>query len=162
MRFASWGSFGGELPGLDDPCMAAAARAMSSKLVVARPLYDTVRVLVRSLGHVSAVTAMALQPPSPPTFQEALKNDRAQFEDCTPCRIVGTALPRRYELPDPVLIHTQEAQRSLAYVSGHSQIKANEAAIRASKSMFGMRSRGIAITGTSAVMVGLGVYRWFS
>ena len=114
VRFASWGSFGGELPGLDDPCMAAAARAMSSKLVVARPLYDTVRVLVRSLGHVSAVTAMALQPPSPPTFQEALKNDRAQFEDCTPCRIVGTALPRRYELPDPVLIHTQEAQRSLA------------------------------------------------
>jgi len=94
------------------------------------------------------VTAMALQPPSPPTFQEALKNDRAQFEDCTPCRIVGSA--------------TFLGLGAFTYVSGHSQIKANEAAIRASKSMFGMRSRGIAITGTSAVMVGLGVYRWFS
>lgn len=24
-----------------------------------------------------------------PTLQEALKQDRAQFEDCTPCRVVG-------------------------------------------------------------------------
>jgi uncharacterized protein with beta-barrel porin domain len=51
---------------------------------------------------------------------------------------------------------------AFTYVSGHSQIRANEAAIRASKSMFGMRSRGAAITGTSAIMVGLGIYRWFS
>lgn len=28
----------------------------------------------------------------PPTFKEALKQDRAQFDDCTPCRVVG-ALP---------------------------------------------------------------------
>lgn len=25
-----------------------------------------------------------------PTLKEALKQDRAQFEDCTPCRVVGT------------------------------------------------------------------------
>ena len=24
-----------------------------------------------------------------PTFKEALKQDRAQFDDCTPCRVVG-------------------------------------------------------------------------
>ena len=26
-----------------------------------------------------------------PTFKEALKQDKAQFDDCTPCRIVGRA-----------------------------------------------------------------------
>ncbi|USP78522.1 hypothetical protein yc1106_05796 [Curvularia clavata] len=83
-----------------------------------------------------------------PTPKEALKQDRAQFEDCTPCRVVGTA--------------TFLGLGAFTYVSGHSQIRANEAAIRASKSIFGVRSRHMAITGTSAVMVGLGVYRWFS
>jgi hypothetical protein len=51
---------------------------------------------------------------------------------------------------------------AFTYASGHSQLKANEAAVRASKSMFGMRSRRAAITSTASVMVGLGVYRWFS
>lgn len=51
---------------------------------------------------------------------------------------------------------------AFTYLSGQSQIKANSAAILASKSLFGVRSRRAAITGTSAVMVGLGVYRWFS
>lgn len=48
------------------------------------------------------------------------------------------------------------------YFSGHSQLKAQEAVIKKSKSMFGMASRRFAITGTSAAMVGLGVYRWFA
>ncbi|CAE7013377.1 hypothetical protein CFE70_002365 [Pyrenophora teres f. teres 0-1] len=81
-------------------------------------------------------------------FQAAVKHDKAELEDCTPCRIVGSA--------------TFVGLGVFTYVSGHSQIRANEAAIRASKSIFGMRSRGAAITGTSAVMVGLGIYRWFS
>jgi hypothetical protein len=79
VRFASWGSFGGELPELDNPCMQV-ARTMAFTLLVATPPHATVQV-----------TTMALQPPSPPTLQEALNNDRAQFEDCTPCRVVGTA-----------------------------------------------------------------------
>ena len=48
------------------------------------------------------------------------------------------------------------------YISGHSQLKAQEAAILKSKSMFGMASRRAGLTGTAAVMVGLGVYRWFA
>ncbi|KAH8701295.1 hypothetical protein GQ44DRAFT_55876 [Phaeosphaeriaceae sp. PMI808] len=83
-----------------------------------------------------------------PTFKEALKQDRAQFDDCTPCRVVGSA--------------TFFGLGAFTYVSGHSQLTANEATIRASKSMFGMGSRRAAITGTAAVMVGLGAYRWFS
>ncbi|KAF1935005.1 hypothetical protein EJ02DRAFT_389848 [Clathrospora elynae] len=91
---------------------------------------------------------MTQQEPATPPFQEALKQDKAQFEDCTPCRIVGTV--------------TFIGLGAFTYISGHSQIRASEAAIRASKSMLGMRSRGAAITGMSAVMVGLGVYRWVS
>ncbi|KAF1843069.1 uncharacterized protein K460DRAFT_378299 [Cucurbitaria berberidis CBS 394.84] len=91
---------------------------------------------------------MAQQADVPPTLKEALKQDKAQFDDCTPCRLVGSA--------------TFIGLGAFTYVSGHSQITANEAAIRASKTMFGLGSRRVAITGTSAVMVGLGVYRWFA
>ncbi|KAJ4309812.1 hypothetical protein N0V94_008757 [Neodidymelliopsis sp. IMI 364377] len=83
-----------------------------------------------------------------PTFTEALKQDKAQFDDCTPCRVVGSA--------------TFVGLGAFTYVSGRSQLKAQEAVIRQSKSMFGMGSRRAAITTTSAVFVGLGVYRWFA
>ena len=49
-----------------------------------------------------------------------------------------------------------------SYISGHSQLKAQEAVIKRSKSMFGMASRRAAITGTSVALVGAGVYRWFA
>lgn len=48
------------------------------------------------------------------------------------------------------------------YMSGHSQLKAQEAVIKSSKSMFGMPSRRAAITGTATALVGAGVYRWFA
>jgi hypothetical protein len=41
----------------------------------------------------TAAMANEIAPPPPPTFKEALKQDRAQFDDCTPCRVVGTFLP---------------------------------------------------------------------
>jgi hypothetical protein len=33
-----------------------------------------------------------------PTFKEGLKQNEAQFEDCTPCRVVGTTLRPRATL----------------------------------------------------------------
>lgn len=51
---------------------------------------------------------------------------------------------------------------AFTYISGHSQLRAQESVIRSSKTMFGMGSRRAAITTTSAVFVGLGVYRWFA
>ncbi|KAF9741786.1 hypothetical protein PMIN06_006226 [Paraphaeosphaeria minitans] len=83
-----------------------------------------------------------------PTFKEALKNDREQFDDCTPCRIVGSG--------------AFIGLGAYTYMSGHSQLKAQEAAIKQSKSMFGMASRRAAITGTATALVGAGVYRWFT
>ncbi|KAF3040734.1 hypothetical protein E8E12_008235 [Didymella heteroderae] len=103
----------------------------------------------------------------PPTFKEALKQDRAQFDDCTPCRVVGALDPTtldavKHELTWLAGSATFVGLGAFTYVSGHSQLKAQEAAIRQSKSMFGMGSRRAAITTTSAVFVGLGVYRWFA
>lgn len=106
-----------------------------------------------------------------PTFQEALKQDKAQFDDCTPCRLVGefapprsTSAARHVERATDVCIGsaTFAGLGAFTYLSGHSQLKAQEAVIRQSKSMFGMASRRAAITTTSAVFVGLGVYRWFA
>ncbi|KAF9690808.1 hypothetical protein EKO04_011184 [Ascochyta lentis] len=85
---------------------------------------------------------------APPTFKQALEHDRAQFDDCTPCRLVGSA--------------TFVGLGAFTYISGHSQLKAQEAVIRQSKSIFSIASRRAAITTTSAVFVGLGVYRWFA
>lgn len=87
-------------------------------------------------------------PPPAPTFKEALKEDKAQYDDCTPCRVVGSA----------VFV----GLGAYTYISGHSQLKAQEAAILKSKSMFGMASRRAGLTGTAAVMVGIGAYRWFA
>jgi hypothetical protein len=101
----------------------------------------------------------------PPTFKEALKQDRAQFDDCTPCRVVGmlsTVIHWHRRLTLYSGSATFVGLGAFTYVSGHSQLKAQEAVIRQSKSMFGMGTRRAAITTTSAVFVGLGVYRWFA
>lgn len=102
----------------------------------------------------------------PPTFKEALKQDRAQFDDCTPCRVVGMSSRCQQhhlcQLTPNAGSATFVGLGAFTYVSGHSQLHAQEAVIRQSKTMFGMGSRRAAITTTSAVFVGLGVYRWFA
>jgi len=124
-----------------------------------------------------AFTNMAQRNPESPSFQAASKPDKVEFEDCTPCRIVGIfsrpipshpSAAQRIASSSPIYAYLETGSATFVglgaftYVSGHSQIRANEAAIRASKSVFGVRTRGAAITGTSAVMIGLGIYRWFS
>ncbi|KAF1999728.1 hypothetical protein P154DRAFT_436347 [Amniculicola lignicola CBS 123094] len=85
--------------------------------------------------------------PASPTFKEALKEDRAQYDDCTPCRVIGTG--------------AFIGLGAYTYISGHAQLRKQEALIRKSGSAFGMRSRGAALTGTAVICCGLGVYRWF-
>jgi hypothetical protein len=108
-----------------------------------------------------------------PSLKEALKQDKAQYDDCTPCRIVGEQLRTLPASPVTPMIVSMLISTFLGsavfigagaytYTSGHAQLKAQEAVIRKSRSMFGMASRRAAITGTSAFMVGLGVYRWFA
>jgi hypothetical protein len=53
----------------------------------------------------------------PPTFKEALKQDRAQFDDCTPCRVVGALHPAILNAVKHELTCLQAAQPSLASAS---------------------------------------------
>lgn len=46
-----------------------------------------------------------------------------------------------------------------SYFSGQSQLKAQEAKILKSKSMFGMKSRQTGITGIALTLVGMGLWR---
>ncbi|KAF1979325.1 hypothetical protein BU23DRAFT_549330 [Bimuria novae-zelandiae CBS 107.79] len=97
---------------------------------------------------VRAVRSLKMAQKDIPSLHEALKEDKAQFDDCTPCRVIGSS--------------AFIGLGAYTYTSGHSQLKAQEAVIKRSKSMFGMASRRAAITGTSALLVGAGVYRWFA
>ncbi|PSN67723.1 hypothetical protein BS50DRAFT_550716 [Corynespora cassiicola Philippines] len=83
-----------------------------------------------------------------PTFKEALKRDRAKYDDCTPCRVVGAG----------VFL----GAGTYTYFTGHAQLREKEAEILKSGSRFGMASRRAGITGLAAAMVGLGVYRWIA
>ncbi|KAF2729175.1 hypothetical protein EJ04DRAFT_476026 [Polyplosphaeria fusca] len=87
-------------------------------------------------------------PSAPPTLKEALKDDQVQYEDCTPCRVMGAG----------VFI----GLGTYTYMSGHSQLKKQEAIIRKSGSMFGMASRRFGITSMAAGLVGMGLYRFFA
>ncbi|CZS92291.1 uncharacterized protein RCO7_00784 [Rhynchosporium graminicola] len=79
----------------------------------------------------------------PEPLQEILKSD--MVDDCTPCRITGAA--------------AFEGLGAYSYFSGMSQLKAQEAKILASGSMFGMRSRRAGITGIALTLAGMGFWR---
>lgn len=46
-----------------------------------------------------------------------------------------------------------------SYFSGHAQLKANEAQILKSKSLFGMKSRQAGISTIALTLVGMGIWR---
>ena len=48
------------------------------------------------------------------------------------------------------------------YVSGRAALRENQAKILKSGSMFGLRSRHLALGTTSLALVGAGVYRWLN
>ncbi|KAF2202391.1 hypothetical protein GQ43DRAFT_413753 [Delitschia confertaspora ATCC 74209] len=77
-----------------------------------------------------------------------MEKENNQYEDCTPCRIIGTGAFLGLGV--------------FTYVSGHRQLREQEAIIRQSKGIFGMAARRAGITGLAATMMGVGAYRWFS
>ncbi|KAI9048498.1 hypothetical protein LZ554_007332 [Drepanopeziza brunnea f. sp. 'monogermtubi'] len=79
----------------------------------------------------------------PESLQEVLKRDRV--DDCTPCRVTGAA--------------AFMGLGAYSYFSGHSQLKAQEAKILASKSMFGMKSRQAGITTIALTLGAMGFWR---
>lgn len=60
------------------------------KAASAGPCIAAIRPLYFGLCAVLSTPPSMAVDVQPPTFQEALKHERAQFDDCTPCRLVGT------------------------------------------------------------------------
>jgi len=82
----------------------------------------------------------------PERLQDILAKDKP--EDCTPCRITGAA--------------AFLGLGAYSYFSGHSQLKAQQAKILQSKSIFGMKSRQAGITGIALTLAGMGFWRLVS
>ena len=91
--------------------------------------------------------------PSQPTLAELQKplpvsevqKQHQEYEDCTPCRLMGSAAFTGLGI--------------YSYASGMSQLRQREAEILKSGSRVTMQARRMGILGLSATMVGLGVYR---
>ncbi|KAJ9156361.1 hypothetical protein NKR23_g1080 [Pleurostoma richardsiae] len=81
----------------------------------------------------------------PEKLQDLLKEDRK--EDCLPCRVIGGS--------------AFLGLAAYSYVSGTSQLEKQRAAIVASKSMFGMRSRKLGIASISLGLAWMGLWRLF-
>ncbi|KAJ9142230.1 hypothetical protein NKR19_g7309 [Coniochaeta hoffmannii] len=79
----------------------------------------------------------------PEKLEDLLKEDRA--DDCLPCKIVGGG--------------AFLGLAAYSYLSGTSQLERNRAQIIAKRSLFGMRSRKLGITGISLGLAFLGVWR---
>ncbi|KAH8782571.1 hypothetical protein BGZ57DRAFT_925975 [Hyaloscypha finlandica] len=83
----------------------------------------------------------ALSRPEP--LKEVLAQDKV--EDCLPCRITGAAAFMGLGV--------------YSYFSGHSQLRAQQARILQSKSLFGLKSRQAGITGIALTLAGMGFWR---
>jgi hypothetical protein len=101
-----------------------------------------------------------------PKLHEALRKDRAEFEDCTSCRMLGQSfifksntIADGFKSPGSAVFVGMGA---FTYFNGHYNIRKQEQNIIRSKSLLGVKSRGAAITGMSISLIGLGVYRLFN
>ncbi|KAF2137203.1 uncharacterized protein K452DRAFT_291742 [Aplosporella prunicola CBS 121167] len=81
-----------------------------------------------------------------PPLDKMLQREQRDFDDCLPCRTMGATAFIGLGV--------------YSYVSGHHQLRQQHAALQASKTLFGLRARKASITGLSAVLVGMGVYRF--
>ncbi|KAK0644475.1 hypothetical protein B0T16DRAFT_430585 [Cercophora newfieldiana] len=79
----------------------------------------------------------------PEDLKTLLKEDRG--EDCLGCKVVGGG--------------AFLGLAAYSYLSGQSQLERQKAKILASKSMFGMRSRKLGITGISLGLAWMGLWR---
>ena len=107
-------------------------------------------------------------PASQLKLRSMLDEDKAQYNDCLACRVVGMAflLPPinsikspKFQLLTKLGATTFVAAGAYTYISGMTSLRANKTVILKSGSMFGIKSRQTALAGTSLMLVGAGVYR---
>jgi len=95
------------------------------------------------MGAPTVPPVASLDSPEPLTTLLARDKEIINEQDCLPCRVTGAA--------------AFVGLGVYSYVSGHSQLKAQQAEI--AKSFFGMRSRKMGITGIATTLVGMGLWR---
>ncbi|KAG6000607.1 hypothetical protein E4U21_005280 [Claviceps maximensis] len=81
----------------------------------------------------------------PENLKELLRQDRG--DDCLGCKIVGSG--------------AFFGLAAYSYLSGTSQLEKQRQAILQSRSMFGMRSRRLGVTGISLGLLWMGLWRAF-
>lgn len=81
----------------------------------------------------------------PIKLDDVLSQQEKEYEDCTPCRLMGSAAFTGLGI--------------YTYASGRKQLHEREVEILRSGSRFGMQARKASVLGMSAVLVGMGVYR---
>jgi hypothetical protein len=111
------------------------------------------------MGGSSSPPVQVLSRPEP--LQEVLAQDRA--EDCMACRVTGKT-KATWTSSQILLTLTLGAAAFMglgaySYFSGHSQLKAQQAMILKSKSLFGLKSRQAGITGIALTLAGMGFWR---
>lgn len=80
-----------------------------------------------------------------PTLTSVLDDQHKEYEDCLPCRIMGsTALT---------------GLGAYTYYSGRKQLQERRAEIMRSGSRFGIAARKASLVGMSALLVGMGAFR---
>jgi hypothetical protein len=120
-----------------------------------------ITVAKRSPAMASSSTPRieALSRPEP--LKEVLAQDKV--EDCLPCRITGRK-KLGFVWHSTFVDHHLGAAAFMglgvySYFSGHSQLRAQQAKILQSKSLFGLKSRQAGITGIALTLAGMGFWR---
>ena len=95
----------------------------------------------------------------PEPLQDVLAKDRP--EDCLPCRVMGQNTSSMFNSSLTLDLGAAAfiGLGGYTYFSGHAQLKAQQAKILQSKSMFGMKSRQAGITSIALTLAGMGFWR---
>ncbi|KAF2485326.1 hypothetical protein BDY17DRAFT_293373 [Neohortaea acidophila] len=101
------------------------------------------------------------------SIDDVLSQQRAEYEDCTPCRLLGMPPALAPQPIPPNLTLPLQSAGSAAftglgiytYHSGRQQLIAREKEILRSGTKYGLAARRMSLLGLSAMLVGAGVYR---
>ncbi|KAF2718771.1 hypothetical protein K431DRAFT_230165 [Polychaeton citri CBS 116435] len=85
---------------------------------------------------------------SPVPLEDGLKQQRGEFQDCTSCRLMGSAV--------------FAGMGVYTYASGMKQLRQQEMTILKSGSLYGITARKYSIFGLSTTLVGMGIYRLYN
>jgi hypothetical protein len=103
-----------------------------------------------------------------PRLKETLAQDRKEYDDCTPCRVIGgleKSVSLLSEFSGSKLTCTATGATAFiglggyTYFSGHNQLRQRQAQILKSGSRLGLKARGVGITIMSIGLGAIGLYR---